>query len=73
MIVNTSKFWIVTRPTRESRLDDICFESDITGLTNQINGGLIGKDIIAIFFDEDARKEAQNNARLLLGVLREAL
>jgi len=46
------KFWVVTRATKESTLDDILFEMDVFGMMLQAKGGLDKNDILGIFKDK---------------------
>ena len=43
------KFWVVTKPTKESILLDILFESDILGMGMQFKGGLKKDEIIGFY------------------------
>ncbi len=56
MIDNIGKFWIVTKPTELSVIEDICFERDIKGMFNQVRGGLKEEDIKGLFRDENDAK-----------------
>ena len=57
-------FWVVTKPTEVSALDDICLACTFERLLLQGRGGLHEDDIAAIFADET---EAKETARTLLG------
>ena len=46
------KFWILTRPTHNSTIEDIVFETDIEGLYMQIAGGLTCEEIIGIYVED---------------------
>ena len=57
-------FWVVIKPTIESKLADILFESDLFGFILQEKGGLKGNEIVGIFTNHaEAKKIAQ---RLLI-------
>lgn len=57
------KFWVITRPTGDSTLADICFETDANGLILQAKGGLERGDIVATFTE---KREAESAASALL-------
>ena len=44
-----SKFWVVTKPTKQSVLIDILFNADMKRMELQFKGGLSNKEIIGIF------------------------
>jgi len=50
------KFWVVTTPTPNSELGDICFDSDFRQFALQVRGGLDVDDIVGIYADEQAAK-----------------
>lgn len=52
-ITPTTKFWVVTKPTKDSTLADILFESDLLYLSVQFRGGLAPSDIICIYEEEE--------------------
>ena len=55
-----SPFWVVTKPTSESKLADIFFESDLFGFILQEKGGLKIREIVGIYTDHaEAKKIAQ--------------
>ncbi len=58
------KFWVVTKPSPVSGLEDILFPCDFERLMLQVRGGLQEDDIVGIYADED---EARLMARELLG------
>lgn len=58
------KFWVVTKPTNVSVLQDILFEADISYMMNQALGGLKTHDIAGIFKSE---QQAKQQAEKLLG------
>ncbi len=45
-------FWVVTMPTANSELVDICFKSDIAGMMRQTKGGLNDEEVLGIFREE---------------------
>lgn len=47
----THKFWIITKPTKHSTLEDICFKTDAQGLILQGRGGLDPEDILLTTLD----------------------
>lgn len=53
-------FWIVTKPTRKSVLQDICFATDIIGIGLQYLGGLKPDEVLGMFTSE---KEAEDMAK----------
>ena len=59
------RFWVVTRPSAVSDVNDICFESDLRGLTLQVRGGLDLGENVAIYDDHDEAVEDAKN-RLLV-------
>ena len=57
---NLPPFWVVTKPTIESNLADILFESDLFGFILQVKGGLKGYEIVGIYTNySEAKKIAQ--------------
>lgn len=57
---NLPPFWVVIKPTGESKLADILFESDLFGFILQEKGGLKGNEIVGIYTDHfKAKKIAQ--------------
>ena len=46
-------FWVVTRPTPNSELGDICFESDFKRFALQVRGGLKVENILGIYADQE--------------------
>ncbi len=63
------KFWIVTRPTNTSILQDIAFETDVVRLALQMKGGLGPGEIEAAFTEQ---REAETLAEELLHARAEA-
>ena len=58
------KFWVVTKPSPVSGLEDILFPCDFGRLMLQVRGGLQEDEIVGIFADEDeARLAADGTAR----------
>lgn len=57
------RFWVVTRPTKESGLVDILSQSDLSDLNLQFAGGLNAGDVVGLFIEERA---AINLAKYLL-------
>ena len=58
------RFWVVTKPSPVSGLEDILFPCDFGRLMLQIRGGLQEDEIVGIFADED---EARLTGMELLG------
>jgi len=56
-------FYVVTYPTKQSTLADICFDTDKTGLMRQFLGGLSADSIEGIYTDQ---KEAEWKATSLI-------
>ena len=55
-----NKFWIATKPTPDSELGDICFETDIKGLEFQFKGGLTAAEIEGVYTEKwEARMLAE--------------
>jgi hypothetical protein len=55
------KLWIVTKPTKDSVIEDIIFNADAKELELQFKGGLKGEEISNWTFDEGiAHKEAHD-------------
>lgn len=66
-----SRLWIVTKPTKNSTLDDICFQTDLKeGLCRQYKGGLDPKDIVGFWDDES---QAKNEAEYLIRMIQKEL
>ena len=61
-----STFWIVKKPTLESTVDDICFETDFAGLMNLTRGGLKEEDIHTIYISDNAAWKAKGLAEFLI-------
>ncbi len=60
------KFWVVTDPTPESEIADICFETTLRGLELQFKGGLTVAQNPTMFTD---REEAEHEADLRLSAM----
>jgi hypothetical protein len=58
-------FWIVTMPTVNSELGDICFQCDFRQFALQIRGGLKIEEIVGVFADGEVARETAT--RLLAG------
>ena len=58
------EFFIVTKPSPGSTLEDILFPCTFSRLMNQVRGGLNEDEIVGIYADED---EARAEAMVLLG------
>jgi len=63
------RFHVVTNPTKDSTLADICFETSLRSLERQFRGGLSIGDAPTIFTD---RAEAEAEAHLRLVAMRAA-
>ena len=48
-ITKDTKVWLVTKPTKESTLDDILSECDLSGLRFQFLGGLVPLQINGLY------------------------
>ena len=57
------EFWVVTTPTKDSELGDICFKADIKRIILQAKGGLESSEIKGIF---KGQATAKNYAKKLL-------
>ena len=51
-------FWIVTKATPVSTINDIAFLTDIPGLMKQARGGLDEDEIVLVTFDAQEANEA---------------
>jgi len=60
-------FWIVTRPTKISVLEDICFMASAESLLVQGKGGLSPEEIFGMYLDG---KEAKEVAKDLIKMVR---
>jgi hypothetical protein len=53
-------FWVVTKPSKLSVIEDICFKANIRYMQNQFLGGLKSSEIIGIYqFATEAKEKAQ--------------
>jgi hypothetical protein len=53
------KFFVVTKPSKDSTKEDIMFESDVFHFANQIRGGLKFEDVLGIYKQKsDANRRA---------------
>jgi len=60
------KFWVVTKPTKNSELVDILFETDLFGFVLQMKGGLKEDEVLGFYKNkEKAKKMAE---KLLLKI-----
>jgi hypothetical protein len=57
-------FWVVTKPSPASGMEDICFSCTVEGLMRQARGGLDEDDIVGVYANET---EARQAAGRLLG------
>lgn len=57
--------WVITKPTPNSEMVDICFETDMPGLWLQFAGGLRADEIIGLYTE---RQEAEKVAMKLLNI-----
>lgn len=62
-IVNSTLFFVVTKPNARSEFADICFQTDLAGLRLQFLGGLKPEEIHAIY---TKKIEAETAAHWLL-------
>ena len=47
------RLWVVTDPTRESELGDVCFETTVRGLLLQLKGGLDVERNVTLFTEQN--------------------
>lgn len=64
-----SNFWVVTKPTKQSTLIDILFQSDMKRMQNQFLGGLKSSDIIGIFTTKTESEKVAKMALLKAGAI----
>lgn len=57
MTLDLQKFWVLTRPTKQSTMADILFETDLSGLRLQFLGGLDPLSVVTISNEELALRE----------------
>jgi hypothetical protein len=58
-----SKFWVLTKPNKNSELIDIFFQADMKRMELQFKGGLASKEIIGIF---TIKNEVEKVAKMAL-------
>lgn len=58
-----SSFWVVTKPTKNSELGDICFHCTPQEFARQIKGGLQEDEIHSVY---DNRSSAEEKAKWLI-------
>lgn len=46
-------FWVVTKPTEHSMLDDCCFANEPKAIGYQFAGGLKPVDVVGFYFDKE--------------------
>lgn len=61
------KLWVVTKPSRQSTLGDVLFETSATRLA--VNSGLKEAEIHAFYFDHD---EAVQEAKRILAAFKKS-
>jgi hypothetical protein len=49
LVDEVGKFFVVTKPSKDSTKDDVLFQSDIFYFANQIKGGLNTEDVVGIY------------------------
>ncbi|OFX31050.1 MAG: hypothetical protein A2X08_18290 [Bacteroidetes bacterium GWA2_32_17] len=64
-----SKFWVVTKPTKQSVLIDILFNADMKRMEFQFKGGLSSKEIIGIFTTKNEAEKVAKMALLKAGAI----
>ena len=52
LVDEVGKFWVVTYPTPNSLIQDICFESDVVYFANQMRGGLEMEEVYGFYKNE---------------------
>ena len=52
MVDEVGSFWVVTRPSEISTMEDIVFESNVLHFANQVRGGLYEEEVIGIYKEE---------------------
>ena len=67
------KFWMVTDPTPESEMGDICFETTLRSLALQLKGGLTIEQNPTIFTDHDAAVAEASRRHFAVRALRAAM
>lgn len=51
------KFWVVTKPTKNSELVDILFETDLFGFVLQMKGGLKEDEVLGFYKNKEKAKK----------------
>lgn len=64
-----NKFWVVTKPSKNSELIDILFHADIKRMELQFKGGLSSKEIIGIFTTKNEAEKVAKMALLKAGAI----
>ena len=64
-----SKFWVVTKPTKQSVLIDILFNADMKRMELQFKGGLSNKEIIGIFTTQNEAGKVAKMTLLKVGAI----
>ena len=64
-----SKFWVVTKPTKQSVLIDILFNADMKRMELQFKGGLSNKEIIGIFTTQNEAEKVAKMTLLKVGAI----
>ena len=70
MIDEVGKFWVVTKPSPHSEIQDIVFQTDIFGMYRQFLGGLHQAEIYGFY---KTKTKAMNVGKKLLQQARRAL
>jgi hypothetical protein len=63
------KFWVVTKPSKNSELIDILFYADMKRMELQFKWGLSGKEIIGIFTTKNEAEKVAKMALLKAGAI----
>lgn len=70
MIDEVGKFWVVTKPTLGSEIEDIVFQTDIFGMYRQFLGGLHQDEVYGFY---KTKTKAMSIGKKLLQQARRAL
>ncbi len=65
----SNKFWVVTKPNKNSQLIDILFNVDMKRMELQFKGGLSDKEIIGIFTTKNEAEKVTKMALLKAGAI----
>jgi hypothetical protein len=65
-----TKFWVVTKPTKQSTLIDILFQKDMKGMEYQFLGGLKGSEIIGTYTSKTEAEKVAKRALIKAGAIR---